>query len=556
MWLSTQAVHGVRDQLCRLYELEPADVRVVAPDVGGGFGPKIDASAEELLLPWIARRLQRPVRWHETRAENMLAMGHGRGQVQTVELGGRSDGRVLAYRLHVVADGGAYPTTGAWLPYLTRLMAPGVYDIAAVEVQTTSVATNTNCTVAYRGAGRPEATAAIERAMDLFARAVELDPAEVRRRNFIAADRFPHTTPTGATYDCGDYERALDLVLEAAGYAELRAEQARRRADGDERLLGIGVSSYVEVTAGPSAGNEHARIEVRDDGSAVVYTGVSPHGQGHHTSLAMIASDQLGIPIERIAVVHGDTAAVPEGGGTMGSRSLQLGGSAVLQASGQVIDRARELAAEMFEAAVDDVVLDRSAGRFHVSGVPAISHDWGAVAASTDTRTLAATTRFQADAPTYPFGAHVAVVEIDAGTGQVRLQRVITVDDAGRVLNPLLVEGQRHGGIAQGAAQALYEEMRYDEDGNPQTANLADYAMVSAAELPFFELVEMETPTPLNPLGAKGVGESGTIGSTPAVHNAVIDAVSHLGVTHIDMPCTPFRVWEAIRSARAPEATP
>jgi CO/xanthine dehydrogenase Mo-binding subunit len=553
VWISVQNVHGVRDSLCGQYGLEREQVRVVAPDVGGGFGPKIGGSHEEMLLPWIARRLGRPVRWHETRTENMVAMGHGRGQVQTVEIGGSRDGKVAAYRLDVVAESGAYPEVGAWLPFLTRMMAPGVYDIPRVEVSTRSVVTNTMSTVAYRGAGRPEATAAIERAMDLFAAEIGMDPAEVRRRNLVAPDRFPFTTATGATYDCGEYERALDLALEAAGYDALRAEQAQRRAQGDPVQLGIGVSCYVEVTGGPTAGSEIARVEVGTDGAVTVYTGTSPHGQGLHTAFAMIASDQLGVPIESITVVHGDTDLIAEGGGTMGSRSLQLGGSAVEQASREAVERARELAAELLEAAVDDVVLDRDTGRFHVSGVPAIAQDWAAVATAAGEAGLVIDTKFSADAPTYPFGAHVAVAEVDIETGQARLRRMVTVDDAGRVLNPLLVEGQRHGGIAQGAAQALYEEMRYDADGNPQTANLADYAMVSATELPSFELVEMETPTPINPLGAKGIGESGTIGSTPAVQSAVIDALAHLGVDHLDMPCSPERIWQAIRDASASE---
>jgi aerobic carbon-monoxide dehydrogenase large subunit len=550
-WASTQHAHGVRDSLCEVYGLEPAQVRVVAPDVGGGFGAKIGNYPEELLLGWIARRIGRPVRWTETRSENMVGLGHGRGQRQHLEIGGSRDGDVRAYRLTILQDGGAYPGMGSILPYLTRLMAPGTYVIPDVEVNSTSVLTTTTPVVAYRGAGRPEATAAIERAMDLFAHEIGMDPAEVRRRNLIGRDEFPFTSVTGATYDVGDYERALDLAMEASGYEGLRAEQQRRRDAAEIRQLGIGLSLYVEVTAGPSASSEFARVSIEPDGSAVVFTGSSPHGQGHHTAFAQLASEELGIPMEQVRVVHGDTDLVERGGGTMGSRSLQLGGSAVHQASVEVVDRARELAADLLEASVDDIVLDKAEGRFHVAGTPTAGRSWAELATEVLERDpLTVATDFDAPSPTFPFGCHVAVVEVDTETGRVELTRMITVDDAGRILNPLLAEGQRHGGIAQGAAQALLEEVRYDDDGNPVTANLADYAAISAAELPSFELVAMETPTPVNPLGAKGIGESGTIGSTPAVQSAVIDAVSHLGVRHIDMPCTAERVWRAIDAVR------
>jgi aerobic carbon-monoxide dehydrogenase large subunit len=559
-WASTQNAHGVRDTLAEVHGLDPAAVRVIAPDVGGGFGAKMGGYPEEILLGWLAERAGRPVRWTETRSESMVGLGHGRGQHQTIEIGGRRDGTVEAYRLTVLQDAGAYPAMGAILPYMTRVMAPGTYAIERVEFNATSVTTNTTPTVAYRGAGRPEATAALERAMDLFAAEIGIDPTEVRRRNLIPADAFPHTTAIGTTYDVGDYERSLDLTLEAAGYDDLRAEQARRREAGEVVQLGVGVSLYVEVTAGPTASGEHGRVVVEDDGSATVYTGSSPHGQGHHTAFAQLASDELGIPIERIRVVHGDTDLVEKGSGTAGSRSLQLGGSAVHQASVELVDRARRLAAELLEASPDDVVLDKVEGRFHVAGTPTAGRSWAELAAASqdpppasglEAGPLAVATEFQASQPTFPFGCHLAVVEVDTETGRVGLRRMVTVDDAGRVLNPLLAEGQRHGGIAQGAAQALLEEVRYDPDGNPVTANLADYGIISAAELPSFELVGMETPTPVNPLGAKGIGESGTIGATPAVQSAVVDALAHLGVRHIDMPCTAERVWRAIRGAAA-----
>jgi carbon-monoxide dehydrogenase large subunit len=548
-WVSTQSAHGVRDTVLALYGLDTEAVRVVAPDVGGGFGPKIGAHPEELLLPWLARRVGRPVRFTETRSENLVGLGHGRGQVHQVEIGGRRDGTIEAYRLGVLQDAGAYPALGAFLPYLTRVMAPGTYAIDKVECSTRSVVTNTTPTVAYRGAGRPEATAAVERAVDLFAAEIGMDPAEVRRRNLLPAFSEAHTTAVQTTYDCGDYPRALDLALAASGYDDLRAEQRRRRDAGDPVALGIGVSTYVEITAGPTAGEEFGAVEVRPDGSVLIRTGSSPHGQGHHTAFAQLASETLGIPMARITVVHGDTDLVPRGVGTFGSRSLQLGGSAVRQAAVEVDDRARQVAADLFEAAPADVVLDPVDGTFHVAGVPALTRTWAQVAAAAGDDGIAADAGFTAAQPTFPFGAHVAVVEVDTETGEVRLRRMIAVDDAGRVLNPLLLDGQRHGGIAQGAAQALYEEIRYDDDGNPQTTNLADYGMISAAELPSFELVPMETPTWVNPLGAKGIGESGTIGSTPAVQSAVCDALGHLGIRHIDLPCTPERVWRAIQEA-------
>jgi carbon-monoxide dehydrogenase large subunit len=553
IWASTQAPQDARDQVAKAAGVEATDVHLIAPDVGGGFGPKIGIHPEESIVAVLARRVGRALRWVETRTENMVAMGHGRGQIQTIRVGGSRDGKVAAFKLDILQDTGAYPAIGGVLPYLTRTMAAGVYAIPKIECNTNSVVTNTMSTAAYRGAGRPEATAALERAMDLFAAEIGMDPAEVRRRNLIPADAFPHTTPTGATYDVGEYEKALDLALESAGYDALRKEQAQRREAGDPIALGIGVSVYVEVTGGPTAGQENAKVEVRPDGTAVVYTGTSPHGQGHVTSWSMIASEALGIPMDDIEVVHGDTDLIPVGGGTSGSRSLQLGGTAVHVASEQLVELARTKAADLLEANPDDVVLDKDTGTFSVAGTPAISRSWGEVAGSAaeDGGTgLVADAVFAAGSPTYPFGAHVAVVEVDTETGKVTLQRMVTVDDAGTILNPLLVEGQRHGGIAQGAAQALLEEFRYDADGNPVTANFADYTFISAAELPSFELVTMETPTPVNPLGAKGIGESGTIGSTPAVQSAVCDALAHLGVRHVDMPATPERVWRALSTTR------
>jgi aerobic carbon-monoxide dehydrogenase large subunit len=555
-WASTQSPHGARDVIATALSLDPEKVHFIAPDVGGGFGAKFGVSIEDLLLAVLSQRLGRPMRWTETRTENMLSMGHGRAQLQTVTIGGRRDGTVEAYSLEVLQDSGAYPHFGAVLPFMTQMMATGVYAIPKVAVRTRSVATNTAPVVAYRGAGRPEATAAIERAIDVFAVEIGADPADVRRKNLLRPEQFPFTTPAGATYDSGEYDKALAAVLDTAGYDDLRAEQRRRRAAGEGKLLGIGLSSYVEITAGPEAGTEFARVNVKPDGSVVVYTGTSPHGQGHGTSFAMLAADELGIPMERVTVVHGDTDLVARGGGTGGSRSLQLGGAAVHQGAIETVDKARDLAADLFEAAPGDIVLDKARGGFHVTGSPDEVRSWAEVAASADAEHgLIVDTDFTAQGATFPFGAHIAVVEVDIDTGRTELLRIVTVDDAGPVINPVIVEGQRHGGIAQGVSQALYEEALYDDDGNPQTTNFADYAFPSAAELPDFELVEMATRSPLNPLGVKGIGEAGTIGATPAVQNAVVDAVAHLGVRHIDMPTTSERVWRALEAARLEQKT-
>jgi aerobic carbon-monoxide dehydrogenase large subunit len=551
MWVSSQHVQGVREAFAKAGGVEAEAVRVVTPDVGGAFGAKISAYPEELLLPRLAKELGRPVAWTETRSESMVTLGHGRGQFHDVTIGGTRDGRVTHYRLDIVQDCGASTEIGALLgAVMTRPMASGVYDIANIECRSRAVVTNTVPVVAFRGAGRPEATAAIERAFDLFAAELGRDPAEVRRVNLIPPFSEPHTTAIGQVYDVGDYAGALDRALAAAGYDALRDEQRRRRATGDRMLLGVGVSMYVEMT-NAIPGDETARIELAADGSAVVYTGTSPHGQGHETAWAMIAAERTGMPLTAVRVVWGDTDAVPVGGGTMGSRSVQFGGAAVDVVAAELVDQARAVAAERLEADVADVVLDTDSGEFHVAGTPAVTLTWSDVAAAAAAQgaELQAATTMPWAGISYPFGAHVAVVEVDTETGMTRLVRHVACDDAGRIINPLLVEGQLHGGIATGAAQALMEEVRYDEDGNPITANLADYLMISAAELPSFELVSMETPTPLNVLGAKGVGESGTIGATPAVQSAVVDALAHLGVRHVDMPATPERVWRAIRDA-------
>jgi carbon-monoxide dehydrogenase large subunit len=550
VWHSSQNA-----QLCRLIlagglGMAPDQIRVVVPDVGGGFGAKVGIDRDAIVVAWAARKLGRALRWTETRSENLVGMTQGRAQLQHVKIGGNRDGRILAYRIDITQDTGAYPRVGGFLPGLTCLMAPGVYDIPDVQAGFRVVVTNSTPIHAYRGAGRPEATAAIERAVDLFAAEIGMDPAEVRRLNVVAPDKFPFQSKTGALYDTGEYAQALDKVLAAAGYQQLRQEQARRRASGDVRQLGIGVSAYVEITAADAGAGETAKLEVKEDGSATVYTGSSAHGQGHHTAWAMLVQEELGISMDQVTVVHGDTDLIPVGVGTYASRSLQLGGSAVHKAAIEVKDEARRQAADMLEAAEADVVLDTGSGLWQVRGDPDTSLSWGQVAGHASGGSLIADVSFTADRPTFPFGAHVAVVEVDTETGKATLVRHVTVDDAGPVLNPVLAEGQRHGGIAQGAAQALLEEVLYDADGNPLTSTLADYAAISAPDLPSFELVDSETRTNLNPLGVKGIGEAGTIGSTPAIQNAVVDAVAHLGIRHIDMPATPQRVWTAINEAR------
>ena len=546
VWASVQTPHASRASMAKALGLSEEEVRVIIPDVGGGFGAKGGTGVEETLVAWLGRRLGRPVRWVETRSENMPGLSHGRAMRLEFTLGGTRDGRFQAYRLRVLQDSGAYPDIGTALPGLTRLMTSGVYAIPRVEFDAVAVLTNTTPTTAYRGAGRPEAAQAIERAVDLFAAEAGLDPIEVRRRNFIPASAFPYQTPTGARYDTGDYAAALDLLLAEAGYNELRIERQHRREKASRRTLGLGLSVYVEITAGTNE-PEWGAVEILEGGRARIETGLSPHGQGHATSLAMIAAERLGLAMEAIEVVHGDTDQVARGVGTYGSRSLQTGGTAVAGATTDVIEQARKLTADQLEANPSDVVFDKANGRFHVAGSPDQAKSWADLV---EVGELRAEVDYEPPGPTWPFGAHLAVVEVDLDTGWVELVRMITVDDCGRVLNPLITEGQRHGGIAQGAAQALLEEFVYDEDGTPLTTTFASYSMITAAELPSFELLPMETPTPVNELGAKGIGESGTIGSTPAIVNAAIDALSHLGVRHLDMPLTPERVWRAIEEAR------
>mgnify|MGYP006268080247 CR=1 FL=1 len=550
-WISTQHAQGALAPVAGANGVDPSQVRILTPDVGGGFGAKIGAYPEEILLGVVSKKVGKPLRWRESRSESMVALGHGRAQLQYVKIGGTRDGKVTHYQLHAIQDSGAWVDMGTILaPFMTRPMSSGVYAIPNIECQTTSVVTNTTPTVAYRGAGRPEATAAVERAMDLFAHELGMDPAEVRRKNLIPKFMEPHTTVVGQTYDVGNYEESLDKALSAADYAGWRKKQAERRASGAAKQIGIGVSVYVEITGGVGNG-EQAKIEIQEDGGARIYTGTSPHGQGHDTSWSMLAHERTGIPMDKITLVWGDTDLTPVGSGTMGSRSLQQGGNAVWSVAGTLVEKAKSVAARLLEANEADITLDTERGVFHVAGTPAVSKSWADLAvAEKASGGLSHDEYIGVPGATFPFGAHVAIVEVDTETGKVTHIAHVACDDAGRVLNPMLLEGQIHGGVAQGAAQALLEEVMYDADGNPTTSNLADYGFISAAELPSVQVVHMETPTYVNLIGAKGIGESGTIGSTPALQSAVVDAVAHLGVRHIEMPCTSQRVWAAINAAK------
>jgi carbon-monoxide dehydrogenase large subunit len=552
--MSTQMPHGARRAFARVLGLDRERVRVIAPHVGGAFGGKAGVPPEHMVAAGVARLLGRTTRWTETRSEAQLSM-HGRGQVQYAELGLTHDGRITGLHCRVVGDAGAYAGFGgAMAGGSTRYMAQGVYRMPRLAFDAVAVVTNTAPMGALRGAGRPEAAALLERMMDIAADELGIDPVEIRRRNLIGPDEFPFATLTGATYDVGDYDLPLREALRIADYDGLLREQQARRERGDAWQLGVGIAVYVEVTGG---GGEFGAVDVDASGDVTVRAGTSAHGQGHATTFSMVAADVLGVPLERIRFVQSDTALVPKGQGTGGSRSLQLGGSAVAGAATLVVEQARGLAARLLEAPMDDVVLG-DAGDFHVVGVPTVTVGWtdvAALAASEGVR-LGSDHDFDAERSTFPFGAHVAVVEVDVETGRVRPIRHVAVDDCGRIVNPLIVAGQQHGGAAQGVSQALWERFEYDDEGQPTTATFADYSMPSAADLPPLDVYNTETPTPLNPLGAKGIGESATIGSTPAVHNAVVDAVSHIGVRHIDMPCTASRVWQAIEAARAGDAAP
>jgi carbon-monoxide dehydrogenase large subunit len=564
-------------------------LRVITPEVGGGFGSKLNVYAEEALLGWISMQLGKPVKWIESRRENVQATIHGRAQVGTVEVGVKNDGTITGLRYNVVADLGAYHQllTPA-IPTLTGLMLSGAYKIPAIQMNVTGVFTNKMSTDAYRGAGRPEATYVVERAMDVVARELNLDPVEVRRKNFPSASEFPFHTATGLDYDSGDYEGALAKALDLSGYQKLRDEQKKGRDNG--KLIGIGLSSYVEICAlGPSqampaGGWESATVRIEPTGKVTVLTGASPHGQGQETSFAQIAADELGVDLNDVTVIHGDTGIVQYGIGTFGSRATAVGGTAVLIAIQKLKEKAAKIAAHMMQCDASRLSFDagcyskQEAAAAAVTGksepvVPVGEAPGGALnEVPTNGRTkltiqeialaahvakeippdtepgLSATYFFEPKNFTFPFGTHICVVEIDKDTGETKIIKYVAVDDCGKVINPLLVDGQVHGGIVQSIGQALYEEVIYDEQGQLVTGELMDYALPKASQMPWFETDRTETPSPVNPLGVKGVGEAGTIGATPAIVNAVVDALSPYGVTHLDMPIRPENVWAILSS--------
>lgn len=556
---TTQIPHLLRTNLALLLGLPENHVRVIAPEVGGGFGAKANVYAEEVLVAWLSMQLERPVKWVETRSECFETMIHGRDQIDDVEIAAKNDGTITGLRLKIVANLGAnHAVLTPVIPTLTLLMAPGCYRIPNLQAECVGVFTNTMSTSAYRGAGRPEATVLIERALDLVAQRLGLDPAEVRRKNFVPDGAFPHTTTTGLVYDSGSYAATMAKALEKVGYAALRRRQAELRTQG--RYLGIGLSTYVEVcgmgpsAAMPAAGWDSATVRVEPTGSVTVLTGISPHGQGEETTFAQIVADELGVPIDQVTVVHGDTDKVQYGVGTFGSRGTPVGGAALKLAIESIQAKAVLIAAHQWEANPDDV--EYRNGTIGVKGDPSKSMttaEAGFLAFMGDKLPpglepgLDATRRFEPPNFVFPFGTHVCVVDVDRHTGNVTIEQYLAVDDCGRMINPLIVEGQLHGGIAQGLAQALFEEVVYDGDGRLLTGTLLDYAVPHADQVPHFELDHTTTPTTVNPLGIKGVGEAGTIGSTPAIVNAVIDALAPFGITHIDMPLRPEKLWAAMQ---------
>jgi len=559
IYSATQIPHLLRTQLAVVLGLPENKLRVIAPEVGGGFGAKLNVYPEEALISWVAMQLGRPVKYIETRSECFQAMIHGRDQVDDIEVAAKNDGTITALRLKITANLGAYhQLLTPVIPTLTLLMAHGCYRFENIEAEVVGVFTNTMSTDAYRGAGRPEATFFIERAVDMVALKLGLDPVAVRRKNFIANASFPHTTATGLTYDSGDYETTMDKALKLVDYDGLRKQQADLRKQG--RFLGIGVSTYVEVcgmgpsAAMPAAGWDSATIRVEPTGSITVLTGVSPHGQGQETTFAQIVADELGVPIDNVTVVHGDTDRVQYGVGTFGSRGTAVGGAALKLAIETIQAKAVKIAAHQWEANPDDV--EYKDGKIGVKGDPSKSMttpEAGFLAFMGDNLPpglepgLDATRRFEPPNFVFPFGTHVCVVEVDAQTGEIKVVKYLAVDDCGRLINPMIVEGQVHGGIAQGLAQALFEEVIYDDNGQLLTGTLMDYAIPHAEQVPHYELDHTVTGTTVNPLGIKGVGEAGTIGSTPAVANAVIDALAPFGVVHIDMPLRPEKLWLAMQ---------
>jgi aerobic carbon-monoxide dehydrogenase large subunit len=569
LWSSTQIPHVLRFLIAAVLGIPEQDVRVIAPDVGGGFGSKLQVTAEDFLAVLIARKIGRPVKWTESRSEGNLAVHHGRDQIQRIRIAAEADGRLRGLSVDLLADMGAYlmlVTPG--IPLLGAFMYNAIYKMDAYSFKCTGVFTTKTPTDAYRGAGRPEATYAIEHAMDDLAAELGLDPLELRKRNWIAHEEFPFTTVAGLTYDSGNYEAATAKAIELFGYDDLRKEQAARRESGDPVQLGIGISTYTEMCGlAPSrilgalsygaGGWEHASVRMLPTGKVEVVTGTSPHGQGHETSWSQIAADRLGVRFEDIRVLHGDTQVSAKGMDTYGSRSVSIGGIAVVGACDKVIEKAKAIAAGLLEVSPED--LEWTPGRWSVRGDPDKAKTIGEIALATFAAhnlpegvepSLDSEATFDPENFSFPHGTHLCAAEVDTETGQVKIRSYVAVDDVGVVVNPQIVEGQLHGGIAQGIAQALYEEAAYDADGNLLTTTLADYLIPSAADLPTFVLDRTETPATSNPLGVKGVGEAGAIASTPAVVGAVIDALRPLGVTDVPMPCTAERVWQAISEAK------
>jgi carbon-monoxide dehydrogenase large subunit len=562
LYSSTQIPHLLRTNLAILLGLPETKVRVIAPEVGGGFGAKLQFYSEELLVAWASRQLGRPIKYIETRSENFQAMTHGRDQIQYVEAAATKDGRITALRMKIYSNLGAYhqlltPAIATFTP----MMSIGCYTIEALECQLIGVFTNTMSTDAYRGAGRPEATYLIERMIDLVAGELGLDPIDARRRNFIAADAFPHPIVTGLVYDSGNYQGSLDKLLRLVDYPAFRARQTEARKHG--RYLGIGFSTYVEICGmGPSAampapGWDSATIRVEPTGSVTVMTGISPHGQGQETTFAQLVASELGVPIDNVIIVHGDTDRVQYGVGTFGSRGTAVGGAALKLAIESIQEKAIKIAAHQWEASPDDV--EYRDGKIQVKGVPSNSMTTAEVGFLAFRGVnlppgvepgLDATRRFEPPNFVFPFGAHACIVDIDPQTGETKIERYVAVDDCGPIINPLIVEGQIHGGIAQGIGQALYESAEYDENGQLTSGTFMDYAIPHAAQVVSYETDHTTTPTDVNPLGIKGVGEAGTIGSVPAVVNAVMDALAPFGVKHIDMPLRPEKLWRAMQSTR------
>jgi carbon-monoxide dehydrogenase large subunit len=550
VWVSNQHPHGWRNEAAPLLGLTQANLRVIAPEVGGGFGAKFGVYHEELAVAALAKHLVRPVRWVETRSENFLVTNHGRAQIADIELAATNDGKITGLKLTVIGDAGAYPK-GLDIPYLTATMAVGCYNIPAVALDIKAVYTNTTTVGAYRGAGRPEAAYYIERAVDMLAHKLDMDPAEVRRKNFIPPDAFPVTVATGEKYDTGEYARALDKALATAGYADLRAQQAAARQDG--KIVGIGMASYVEICGfGPF---ESSIVKVEPSGAVSVYTGISPHGQGQETTFAQIVADKIGARFEDVVVHHGDTANTAMGHGTGGSRGLVVGGSALVLSLVKIREKADKIAAHILEVAPEDIVLENA--KYQVQGSPdravtladiAERAYGGSLPEGVDVG-LETVDFFSPDDETFPFGTHIAVVEIEPETGEVTLTKYVSIDDCGNVVSPLLLAGQIHGGLAQGIGQALVEEAVYDAGGQLLTATLMDYAAPKAGLFPMFELDRTVTTSPLNPLGAKGIGEAATIGSTPAVANAVMDALAPFGIIHLDLPLSAPKIWNALDGA-------